>query len=585
MREEHPRPELVRENWLSLCGDWAFAFDFARMGTEQYFFDEVQNRFAELAAQSFDRKIRVPFCPESELSGVNHTDFIGACMYKKSVCIPEGWEGRILLNFEAAFYETHVVVGGNYLGSHKGGYTPFSFDVTDCIQNGKADIFVYCLGDSRNPEQPSGKQAMVRYGKICMYTRCTGIWAPVWLECVPDVYVKSLETQADPDNGCVHARLAFGGNGNKDVTLRAFLHGKEVGNAAAHTTLNELRVCLPLSETALWSPDDPALYDLGIEVASGGKVDAVRSYFGLRKIEWDKHGLILNGKRLCLKMVLDQGYYPDGLYTAPDALSFARDIALAQELGFNGARPHQKVFERRYLYECDKRGFLVWGEYPDWGFDHSSSGALQVFLPEWLESVERDISHPCVIGWCPQNETYMEINGNKVRADFTRQVYLETKRRDPSRPCIDASGGVHFLTDWFDVHEYFQDTDEFAGYFGALEPGSNYAGDPDLPWFLSEYGGTWLREETATDDKKPDASSNAAPDEREFIRRFTAFADTLLSNPRVAGFCYTQLYDVEQEKNGLYRFDRSPRFSEKALRAFREALSRPAASEKVSLVE
>lgn len=318
------------------------------------------------------------------------------------------------------------------------------------------------------------------------------------------------------------------------------------------------------------------LYDLKILVETEHGVDCVESYFGMRKLEWDNKGFLLNSKRICLRMVLDQGYYREGIYTAPTAEALVRDIEISQSLGFNGARLHQKVFERRFLYECDKRGYLVWDEYPNWGFDYTTDSGLQYYLNEWMETVERDYNHPCVVAWVPLNETYWDVFGRKASEDFTRQLYLETKRFDPSRPCVDASGGWHVLTDIFDTHDYIQDSEKFKRCYAKFNDGEIYNQEEGYSnkyggqmFCLSEYGAIRLGNE-----------DEAANSEEEFCKRFVSFVDTLMSNPRMAGFCYTQLYDVEQEQNGLYDYDRNPRFSEETTNKICAALRKMSAVEK-----
>ena len=578
MREEYPRPELVRKQWMNLNGEWDFAFDFGVSGVEMYFFDNRNKgyRFAELAAQQFVKKINVPFCPESKLSGICYTNFIGACCYRKAVKIPSDWNGRIILHFEAAFHTTYVTVNGDYVGSHKGGYTPFSFDITECVKNGEAEIFVYCIGDSRNPRQPSGKQSMTKNSVLCTYTRCTGIWQTVWLECVPKTYLMKIKTDADLDNACLYAHLQFSLLGQKSIMLVASLNGKEMGRITARTTSKELTVRLPLNEVHPWSVGNPVLYDLKILVETEHGVDCAESYFGMRKLEWDDKGFLLNGKRICLRMVLDQGYYREGIYTAPTAEALVRDIEISQNLGFNGARLHQKVFERRFLYECDKRGYLVWDEYPNWGFDYTTDSGLQYYLNEWMETVERDYNHPCVVAWVPLNETYWDVFGRKASEDFTRQLYLETKRFDASRPCVDASGGWHVLTDIFDTHDYIQDSEKFKRCYAKFNDGEIYNQEEG---YSNKYGGQMfcLSEYGAI---RRGNEGEAAKSEEEFCKRFVSFADPFLSNSRMAGFWYTQLYDVEQEQNGLYDYDRNPRFSEETTNKICAALRKMSAVEK-----
>ncbi len=581
MRPEYPRPELVRENWLNLNGEWDFEFDFGNSGItlEEFFNDNRKNyRFDEMREKEFSHKINVPFCPESKLSGIEYKDFINACWYKKVVELPKEWKGRVLLNFEAAYYETYVVVNGKLLGNHKGGYTPFSFDITDCIEDGKAEILVHCAGDPRNIFQPSGKQATSFASRGCFYTRSTGIWQTVWLENVPEVYMTAIKMDSDIDNKKLNTKVSFNKLGKKKVTLTATFDGKEVGKASAVTTTKEVYVQVPVKTLKLWDIKTPNLYDLKVEVESEEGVDVVSSYFGMRKIELDEVCLKINGKRVMQRLVLDQGYYPDGVYTAPTKEDLIKDIEISQRVGFNGARLHQKVFERRFLYYCDKMGYIVWGEYPSWNFDHSSEAALLHFLPEWMESVERDYNHPALVGWCPTNENW-RIANREQNNDFVKQVYYETKRYDTYRPVIDVSWNYHTVTDIFDTHDYVQDPVEFNKRYGKWEDGKcfeqfnqPYGGQP---YFLSEYGGIkW------SEDKNGWGYGDGPKTLEEFENRYNSFTKTLLGNPRMCALCYTQLYDVEQEQNGIYYYDRTPKFSEEMMDSLRKHMVKKAAIEK-----
>lgn len=581
MRNEYPRPELVRSNWLNLNGEWDFEFDFGNSGITIWDFYIESNklfRFEEMQKKQFSKKINVPFCPESKLSGIEYKDFINGCWYKKEVEIPDGWKGRVLLHFEAAYYETYVVVNGKVLGSHKGGYTPFTFDITDCIEKGKAQILVHCSGDPRDRLQPSGKQSITYESHGCFYTRSTGIWQTVWIENVPDTYLTAIKTDSDTDNKKLNAKLTFNALGDKKVTLKASFGGKPMGEVTAVTTMKEVYVQLPVRSLKLWDVKTPNLYDLTITVESESGKDEITSYFGMRKIELDETCLKLNGKKIMQRLVLDQGYYPDGIYTAPTDEDLKKDILISQRLGFNGARLHQKVFERRFLYYCDKLGYIVWGEYPSWNFDHTTDRALQYYLPEWLESVERDYNHPAIIGWCPTNENW-KINKSDQCDAFIRQLYLETKRYDTYRPVIDVSWNYHVQTDIFDTHDYVQDTAEFRKRYGKWEDGKcfeqfnqKYDGQP---YFLSEYGGIkWSLKDDGW------GYGDGPKTVEEFVKRYNSFTKTLLSNPRMCALCYTQLYDVEQEQNGLYNYDRTPKFSEEIMDDFKKNMTKKAAIEK-----
>ena len=322
------------------------------------------------------------------------------------------------------------------------------------------------------------------------------------------------------------------------------------------------------------------MYALDITVKTETTEDNVRSYFGMRKLEVDQKGLKINGKRVFQRLVLDQGYYPDGLYTAPDEGCFAEDIALSKAMGFNGARLHQKVFERRFYYEADKQGYLVWAEYPSWGFDYTSESSLLHYLPEWSEAVERDRNHPCIIGWCPMNENW-DLLGKRQNDDFMKQLYLETKRLDPTRPVIDVSWNYHVTTDYWDVHDYTQDLTEFAKRFARFEDGKvfdscehqgEYRGQP---YFLSEYGGLkW-----PVEGEGWGYNTEGVTSEEDFVARLKGFVSVLYSNPRISAACYTQLYDVQQECNGLYYYDRKKKFSKKTIEKIAEAMKAPAAYE------
>ncbi len=262
--------------------------------------------------------------------------------------------------------------------------------------------------------------------------------------------------------------------------------------------------------------------------------------------------------------MLDQGFYRDGIYTAPDESDLIKDIEISLAAGFNGARLHQKVFEQRFLYHCDRMGYLVWGEYPNWGLDYSAPDAIYGILPEWCEEVERDFNHPSIIGWCPFNETW-DYDGRQQRDELLETVYKITKQLDSTRPCIDTSGNFHVMSDIFDVHDYEQDPKIFKENYDKLvsdgtlfdrhDSRQKYAGEPT---FVSEYGGIkWV---VGEQDENAWGYGNAPRTENEFIERYRGLTEALLGNELMFGFCYTQLYDIEQEQNGLYTYDREPKF-------------------------
>lgn len=559
-RNEYPRPQLVRKDWLCLNGEWDFLMDLEDSGLEKGF----------VSKEEFPLKINVPFCPESKLSGIAHTDFMSAVWYRRKLTVPAEWNGkRIMLHIGASDYETHVFIGNKEIGTHVGGYTPFAFDITDHISDGECTLTVYCKDDTRSTKQPSGKQSSKYASYGCFYTRTTGIWQTVWLEPVSAERVRSVNYVSNITEPSVSVEVKLDGDCfGKTVRVTTSYEGRPTGEASAVCASNTVNINIPLSEKQLWEAGNGRLYDVAITLSDeNGVCDEVSSYFGLREVGLDKKAFRLNGKKVFGRWVLDQGFYPDGIYTAPTDEDLKNDILYSLRLGFNGARLHEKIFEPRFLYYADKLGYLVWDEYPNWGLDDNSSDSIKAVLPEWLDEIERDKAHPSIIGWCPYNETWDSVNN-----PYVKLVYLATKAADPTRPCIDTSGNYHTVTDIFDVHDYEQDTEKFKGYYDDIEhgklhdqvyraPGGStkqvYRGEPV---FVSEYGGTrWS-------DAEGWGYGNGPKTKEEFLARYKGLTETLLFNENILGFCYTQLYDVEQEQNGLMTYDRKFKFDPEIFR-------------------
>lgn len=560
-RTEYPRPQFERSDWINLNGEWQFEIDNSESGKERGLFK---------TDSMLSGKINVPFCPESVLSGVNNIDFMRGVWYKRSFVLSDKEIcGRIILHFGAVDYFCTAYINGKAAGEHKGGYSSFSFDVTGLVKPGENQITVYASDDSRNRFIPSGKQSELYYSHDCMYTRTTGIWQTVWLEFKPDINIESVRYYPDiTGKVTIMSKLC----GAADMRIKIFYDGRLVGEKNFYSEGGVEITCIKLDEVHLWEVGHGRLYQ--VELLYGS--DKVKSYFGLRTIRLDNKKFLINEKSVFQRLVLDQGYYPDGLYTAPSDRDLERDIELSMAMGFNGARLHQKVFEERFLYHCDKKGYIVWGEYASWGLDHTDKNAVYSFLPEWMEIISRDFNHPSIIGWCPYNETW-DIDG-KAQADENLSIMYEvTKNIDPTRPCIDTSGNYHVKTDIFDVHDYEQDPEIFASHYNKLTDENiiidrfckrqTYRGEP---FFVSEYGGIlW--------SNNGGWGYGSAPETRQkFIERFKGLADALLDNPSVFGLCYTQLTDVEQEQNGLYTYERVPKFSPEKIN---KILTRPAAIE------
>ena len=566
-RAEHPNPQWERKTWKNLNGPWEFEFDFGCSAVERRLWEKKR----------FDREILVPFCPESRLSGIGYTDFISGVAYRRNFELSqEELSGRVLLHFGAVDYEASVYVNGTLVGSHKGGYTSFCFDITKHVAPGPNTLFVAVKDDVRSSLQPKGKQAHLNASSGCDYTRTTGIWQTVWLEFVPERHIQSAKYYPDPANGKVTVTGLVQGQGTLQLT--ALWEDKPVGEAALSVEDGFFTAQLDLSETHLWEPGKGGLYTLLLTFGE----DRVKSYFGLRTAKFQGRKFLLNGKSLFQRFVLDQGFYPDGIYTAPTEEDLVKDIQLSFAAGFNGARLHEKVFEARFLYHCDRLGYLVWGEYPNWGLDHAHPLSTETYLNQWSEAVERDFNHPAIIGWCPFNETWGYREEREKNA-LLSSLYKLTKRLDPTRPCIDSSGNYRILSEVYDIHDYDQDTQSFqarwdgltdriretGGVIPAEDPFFNSAPEgpsgrapffnqpyDNQPIFISEYGGIRWPDDTV----EGWGYGNAPATPEEFFARYKGLTEALLNNPEIFGFCYTQLYDVEQEVNGLYTYGRVQKF-------------------------
>ena len=549
-RTEHPKPQFMRENWVNLNGEWQFEIDNGNSGAERELFRNDRE---------YSMRIQVPFCPESRLSGIENVDFMNSVWYKRDFELTEQQlNGRIALHFGAVDYKAVVYINGNICGIHKGGYVSFSFDITDYAVPGKNTIVVNAVDNTRDRLIPSGKQSAAYNSFGCYYTRTTGIWQTVWLEFLPQTHIINAKYLTNAEDAVLTVDANLSGKGI--LTAQAFYNGVPAGKASTVSNGGKALLTIGLTEKHLWEVGKGGLYDL---ILSYGE-DTVKSYFGLRSVHLEDRKFVINGKSVFQRIVLDQGFYPDGIYTAPDDSELIADIERSKAMGFNGARLHEKVFEERFLYHCDRLGYIVWGEYPNWGLDHSYADSIYGILPEWLEEIDRDFNHPSIIGWCPFNETW-DQNQRKQFDDLLSMVYRVTKAADTTRPCIDTSGNFHVITDVYDLHDYEQDPQKFSehykelgytnkfNYGQALEDRQTY--DGKIPFFVSEYGGIgW------TEDNSGWGYGNAPKSKTEFLERLKGLTDVLLSNKNIFGLCYTQLTDVEQEQNGLYTYDRKPKF-------------------------
>jgi len=582
-RPEHPRPDFERADWLNLNGPWQFEIDTEGMGEGRGW----------ASGRDLAQEILVPFCPESALSGIGHTDFMEHVWYRRHFDAPAAMQGRrLLLHFGAVDWLAKVWLNGVFLGEHRGGYTPFTFDITAAARPEGNELVLHVVDLTRSGAQASGKQCHERDSRGCSYTRTTGIWQTVWVEAVGECALRTFALTPDLDGG----RVLFQGEvdgpqAGTTIRLRASVDGRVVGEEVVKAAWRGALGVLNLSEITPWHPGEPFLYDLEITVERDGQVtDRVQSYFGLRKITIEGHRFLINDRPVFQRLILDQGFYPDGIYTAPTEDALRRDIEISMAAGFNGARLHQKVFEPRFLYWADRLGYIVWGEYADWGLggryeNRGLAGADQVAVghavEEWREAVRRDRNHPSIVGWCPLNET----NGGD-RVASIQQFLAATQDIDPTRPMLSTSG-YHQLypgTDVYDCHDYCQDPAAFAERFApfdgtAATAWNNHPADArsayhGQPYFVSEYGGIRIVNERDKDEGWGYGGESVVLE--TFFERYKALTDVLLDNAHMFAFCYTQLTDIEQEQNGLVYYDREPKYDLARLKAINE---RPAAYE------
>lgn len=548
-RSEHPFPQFMREDWINLNGPWQFEIDCGKSGAERKLFE----------AENLPSEITIPFCPESELSGIGNKDFMDCVWYKRKVVLPDNFAGkRTILHIGACDYLSTVWVNGAEVGIHRGGYISFSFDITKYLHEGENDITVRAEDENRKGTQPAGKQSNNYNSYGCFYTRTTGIWQTVWLEAVPESYIVSAKYYTKID-GTVRIDARTANAYGKTLTATAGGVSQSAVVCGEHT-----EITLKIDSPKLWAPGEPNLYDLTLTLGD----DVVQSYFGIREISAHDHRFYLNGKSVFGRFILDQGFYPDGIYTAPTDEALKHDIEMSMACGYNGARLHQKIFEPRFLYHADKMGYMVWGEHANWLLDISRPEAWKNFVSEWLEEVERDFDHPSVIGWCPFNETQQNQD-----PEILKYVYNMTKALDPTRPVIDTSGWFHVkgFCDVVDCHDYEQDPVKFKDKYDKLMTGGEI-GDwtgpyPDSLCFVSEFGGTWW-----APGVKGGWGYGASPaDMDEFFNRYEGLVSALLQNDKICAFCYTQLTDIEQEQNGLYTYDRKAKFPVEKLYAITSA--------------
>ena len=586
-RAEYPRPQFERTDWINLNGEWTCSFDFSGTGLEREFYK----------SKGFDKTITVPFCPESRLSGIAYTDFIEHFWYQRNISIPQDWDGKnILLNFGAVYYKSEVYIDGVLANRHFGGTSSFSVDITSLVKPGQThSLVVYAESDLRSAKQPAGKQNLQFKSYACNYTRTTGIWQTVWMEAVHPEGLHSAQVVTDIDQKQIIIRPRFYKElgGKLQVTLKD--NGKVVTTQTVSAS-SLSTIVLPVKKIKTWSPENPFLYDLEYKVIdkTGRVIDEISSYVGMRKIHIEGNKVYLNNKPYYQRLVLDQGFYPDGIWTAPSDDALKKDIELSMAAGFNGARLHQKVFEERFHYWADKLGYITWGEASSWGMDCNDVEVARNFISEWTEILERDRNHPSILIWTPTNEEFWPDREQYPR--FMTDLYNITKLIDPTRPFHGTSGGVHVKTDIWTLHSYSQDPVKLKEVLfkdGKMRSTPNYTVQStqlnigynglkytnqyvfpeyknDMPYILDEFGGIkWNPAQQLEGTSQTSWGYGEPPHSLdEFYARLEGQVKVVVSlSDYIWGYCYTQLTDVEQEQNGIYYYDRTPKFDMERIRS------------------
>jgi beta-galactosidase/beta-glucuronidase len=561
---KHPRMDFRRENFLDLNGEWEFDFDDEDIG-------ELQTWYK---GHVFSKKITVPYPYQSELSGVNDKSYHRVVWYRKTVGLNSlSREKRLFLILSASDFHSTVWFNGEYAGEHYGGYTPAEFEIRKSISEDKLGIVVR-VEDYNSPSQPRGKQEWRQEEPSgIFYTPVTGIWQPAYIEERGRIFIK--ETRIYKEGEYIKVKVFLSDHAkNFDVKFSLTKDEKVVLESKKGINGKFLILKLKPSNLSLWSPEDPNLYDFEVSLEKGDEVvDKVSGYTGFRTIKVKKESIFLNGKEVYFKFLLDQGYYPGGIYFPKDEKDFENDIRVLKEMGFNGVRKHQKIESPIWLYYADKIGIFVWEEMPS--FYVWSEAAKELMKEEWQEAIRRDFNHPSIVAWVPFNECWgiSNVYESKEQQRFVKEIYNITKRLDPTRLVVDNSGYVHVKTDIIDIHDY--DSAGFKSRWEAyLEKKSEIPCPLPLfakgikfakrPIVISEYGGLGIAEYPPQVGREFPYKKLLTKD--EFLKWYEDITQNIKKIPVIKGYCYTQFYDVEQEVNGLLTFDRKPKISIEAIR-------------------
>lgn len=565
-RGEYPRPQLQRDQWMCLNGTWDFAFDDENRGQEECWQE----------GHVYPEKILVPFVYSCKRSGIGKRELHDVVWYERSFSLPELRSNQCcILHFGAVDYGAQVWLNGVFLGEHQGGSASFSLDITRAARDGENRLTLRVWDESRNLELPRGKQFWKEQSESIFYTGSTGIWQSVWLEILPKCYVQQVYFTPDVDRKMVEVELRLSQRTQARAKIAISYEGIPMiedvvqireGRAVRSFFLDQ-NVNLQWEHRSYeWTPETPHLFDVEIVLEKEGQeADTLTSYFAMRKVHVENGRFLLNNRPCYQRLLLDQGYWPDSLLTAPEDQNFVKDIMLCKEMGFNGVRKHQKAEDPRYLYWADKLGFLVWGEMSN-AYVYSSAYVRRM-VPEWMEIIERDYNHPCIVAWVPLNESW-GVDGimyNAREQHHADSLYHLTKSLDSTRLVISNDGWNHTTSDLLTVHDYTMEGEGLRRRYESRErllkdmPANRtlYAKghrDQGQPVIVSEFGGISFQVGEIGGWGYAEAENG-----EEFLRHYEELLSALIDAELVQGFVYTQFCDVEQEINGLVSADRVPK--------------------------
>lgn len=588
--KDYPRPQFVRGDWENLNGDWDFRFDDANVGEQEKWYQSFQGT----------RKITVPFSYETKMSGIEDETVHENVWYSRVLCVDEKklQDNRYILHFEGSDFITKVWVNGQFVGSHRGGYTRFSFDLTDVVVDGD-NLLVVKIEDSFDMQQPRGKQRWMPENFLCFYVQTTGIWKTVWSEYVPNLSLEYVKMTPNIEEACLEVEYTLNiptGVAKQNLLIEAEVsfEGKFINKVSVAPTagISKARIDLCVNDSRaygssvkLWRPGQPYLYDVKFTLRENDKVwDEIGSYFAMREITIRGSEILLNGRALYQRLILDQGYWKDSHLTPPSEEALVEDIDKILAMGYNGLRKHQKTEDERFFYWCDVKGVLVWCEAPS--TYQFSDYAVNEFANEWMDIVKQYYNHPCVITWTPFNESWgiTMVRSSKREQFFTESIYYLTKSFDPNRPVIVNDGWEHTISDILTLHDYEESGDvlkknyienkeeflnsikSFCGLKMAFADGYCYQGQPIL---ISEYGGIAFN-----NDDSGWGYGGKVQSEEDFICRFDCITSAIGDLPYVCGYCYTQVTDVQQEINGLMDIERNFKVDSKVIKKINERQKR-----------